>query len=133
MADDVSMVFFASSAACPDLNGAARLLAEQGLDVAADGQALVVQWEDDGPALRIRLSAAPHVNAEAIEIAEGTAHAAGMSRCNARFEIDIDDLDETLDEINTLIEVQATLQDATDGYLFNSWNGELSAPDSSRA
>jgi len=133
MADDVSMVFFASSDSSPGLNEAARLLTEQGLDVAADGEALVVRWEDDGPALRIRRSAAPHVNTEAIEIAEGTAHAAGMSRCNARFEIDIDDLDETLDEINTLIEVQATLQDATDGYLFNSWNGELSAPDSSRA
>ncbi len=132
MADDVSLVFFASSPSSPDLNEAARLLTEQGLVVATDGGALVVQWEDDGPALRIGLSAAPHVNAEAIEIAEGTVHAAGMRACNARFEIDIEDLDETLDEINTLIEVQATLQDATGGYLFNSWNGELSAPDSSR-
>jgi len=133
MADDVSMVFFAASSTCPDLDEAERLLTEQGLDVASDGDALVVQWEEDGPALRIRLSAAPHVNAEAIEIAEGTAHAAAMRACDARFEIDIDDLDETLDEINTLIEVQATLQGATGGYLFNSWNGELSAPDSSRA
>ena len=47
MADDVSMVFFASSASSPDLNEAARLLTEQALDVAADGDALVVQWEDD--------------------------------------------------------------------------------------
>ena len=40
-------------------------------------------------------------------------------------------LDTALDEINTLIEVQCTLQDATAGYLFNSWNGKLSAPEKS--
>jgi len=44
-------------------------------------------------------------------------------------EIGIADLDEVLDEINTLIEVQCTLQDATSGYLFNSWNGEVSGPE----
>lgn len=133
MSDDVSMVFFASKADSPDLDAASRLLIAQGLDVAADGDALVVQWEEDGPALRIRLSAAPHVSAEAIDIAKDTMHATAMRECDARFEIDIEDLDETLDEINTLIEVQGTLQDATGGYLFNSWNGELSAPDSSQA
>lgn len=127
MADDVCMIFFKSNGTSPDLHDAGRLLAEQGLDVTTDADTLTVRSED-GPALQIKLSTAPHVAAEAAEIAEGTEHLSGMSLCNARFEIGMEDLDEVLDEINTLIEVQATLQDSTSGYLFNSWNGELSAP-----
>ena len=46
----------------------------------------------------------------------------------ARFEIEFDNLDEALYEINTLMEVQAALQDASSGLLFLPWNGNLSAP-----
>jgi hypothetical protein len=42
-----------------------------------------------------------------------------------RFEVLIDDLDEALDEINTLIEVQVALMNATQGFLFNTWIGEV--------
>lgn len=44
-------------------------------------------------------------------------------------EILIDDLDGVLDEINTLIEVQGTLQDVTRGFLFNTRNCVLSGPE----
>ncbi len=43
-------------------------------------------------------------------------------------EIGIENLDEALDEINTLMEVQGALQDASGGYLFLPWNGTLSKP-----
>ena len=53
-----------------------------------------------------------------------------MRLCDdAQFEITFGDLDEVLDEINTLIEVQATLQGATHGYQYNAWNRQWSAPD----
>ena len=93
-----------------------------------DADTLTVRWEN-GPEMSVAWSADPHVAEEAAEIAEGSPFAAELSRCDARFEIGIEDLDEVLDEINTLIEVQCTLQDATAGYLFNSWNGELSGPE----
>jgi hypothetical protein len=70
-----------------------------------------------------------YVTDEAAEISKGTPHEREISQCESRYEILIDDLDLVLDEINTLIEVQATLQSATSGFLFNSWNGELSGPD----
>ena len=38
------------------------------------------------------------------------------------------DLDAALDEINTLMEVQGALQDASRGYLFVPWSGNLSEP-----
>jgi hypothetical protein len=124
---DVCMIFFQQRSSGVNLHDAARWLAEQGLDVTTGADALTVRW-DDGPALRVHLSNAAHVAVEAAEIAEGTEHVAGLAACNARFEIGIDDLDEVLDEMNTLIEVQSALQDATNGYLFNAWNGELTAP-----
>ena len=52
-----------------------------------------------------------------------------LKQCDKRFQISFDDLDEVLDEINTLIEVQITLQNATRGFLWNSWNGQLTAPE----
>ena len=65
---------------------------------------------------------------EAAEIGAGTAHEDALRGCDARFEIGIDDLDAALDEINTLIEVQSALQDASRGFLFLPWNGNLSEP-----
>jgi len=41
-----------------------------------------------------------------------------MGECSARSEIGIDDLNAALDEINTLMEVQDALQDASQGFLF---------------
>ena len=88
----------------------------------------LIAGRSDSPQFRIRLSTAPHVAIEAAEIGENTPHADEMRKCSARFEIEIDDLDAALDEINTLIEVQGALQDASQGYLFIPWNGELTEP-----
>lgn len=130
MADGVSMIFFRSGISDVSIEGAERLLAARGLQVARDGAALSVRW-GNGPELSVAFSAESHVPEEAAELGGGTPFAAELSQCDSRFELSIDDLDAALDEMNTLIEVQCTLQDATRGYLFNSWNGELSGPEES--
>jgi len=125
MSEANSMIFFRSGSM--SLLHAKHLLSERGLTVKEAGDELKVRW-GEGPELSVRWCGASHVAAEACEICRGTPFDAEMKQCDNRFEIDIDDLDVALDEINTLVDVQITLQDATHGYLFNSWNRELQGP-----
>jgi len=117
---------FCRSGMC-DLDAVARSLAEYGLTVTHQSDHLTAGWPG-GPQFRVWLDVGEHVRAEAAEIGEGTPHEAAMRECDARFDIGIDDLDEALDEINTLIEVQTAVQDASQGYLFLPWNNNLSEP-----
>jgi hypothetical protein len=117
------LIFFPSSAC--DLAGAERALVAAGLPVARRDGALVVR-RPRSPEYRVRRVAGAMVRAEAAEIGAGTPHAAAMEACDARFEIAFDDLRAALDEINTLMEVQGALQDASQGFLFLPWNGKLS-------
>jgi hypothetical protein len=125
MADDASMIFFRSAGF--DLDAAAAALADRGLSVRRTNDELTVGFPG-GPQLRVAYVQEEYVQEEAEEIGAGSPHAAAMGQCDTRFEILIDDLEAALDEINTLIDVQATLQDATQGFLFNTWNGELAGP-----
>jgi len=109
-----------------DLQRAETSLLKQGLTVTMRGDHIVA-GRPACPHFLISLSSEPHVVIEAIEIGEGTEHSEGMSKCSVRFEVTIDDLDDALDEINTLMEVEVALQEASDGYIFLSWNGTLSA------
>lgn len=79
------------------------------------------------PVLTVWLSTEPHVQLEAREQAEEH-EVPELAACRWRFEVSFDDLDEVLDETNTLFEVQATLQDLTTGYVVNAWNGALTLP-----
>lgn len=124
------MIFFESKNSMISIDDVETLLTESGLQVMRAGDALSVRW-DDGPEFQVSLTVDPRVALEVAEFGEGTSFADEMRRCDARFEVGIEDLDEALDEMNTLIEVQCTLQEATRGHLFNSWNGELSGPDRS--
>jgi hypothetical protein len=134
MADHATLILFRSG--CGDLESAATLLADRGMSVKRVsrelGNELIVGYRR-GPRLRVAFLCESYVQEEASAIGEGTPHAAEMTLCDVRYEILIDDLDGVLDEINTLIEVQATLPDATGGFLFNTWNGELAGPESNRA
>ena len=93
------------------------------------GDVLHVRWAERGPELRVRYSDADYVQIEATEIGKRTEWASSLARTDRRFEVAFDDLDAVLSEMNTLIEVQATLQDLTRGYLFNTWNGGLNPPE----
>jgi hypothetical protein len=119
------MVFFQSEEC--DLNGAINSLEKYRFSVARDGEKLVV-GRGDSPQFQVSLIKEDFVQKEANEIAQGSEFANEMSKCNARFEVVIDDLDTALDEINTLMEVQGALQDASKGYLFTPWNDNVSEP-----
>lgn len=122
---EVCQVFFRAGTC--DLDAAARSLTGYGLTVTRYDDHLVAGWPDS-PQFRVRLEISEIVKFEAAEIGEGTPYEAAMRECDARFEISIEDLDEALDEFNTLMEVQGAIQDASQGYLFLPWNGNLSEP-----
>ncbi len=119
------LVFFRSGAC--DLDAVARTLAGYGLTVTRTGDAITAS-RPGSPEFRIRPATEEWVRAEAAEIGSGTPHEADMRDCDARFEVSFESLDEGLDEINTLMEVQGALQDASRGFLFLPRNGNLSEP-----
>lgn len=102
-------------------------------DAARKLSSMVVAEEDDqftvrrfdGPEMLVTLDAGPQVAAEAAEVAEAY-DLPEMAALDRRFEVSFNDLDEVLDEINTLIEVQCHLEDLTGGYVVRSWNHEVS-------
>lgn len=97
------------------------------LDVERQDDCLVVSYPD-APSFTVYFSDEPQVLEEAIEIGEGSEFADQLARCGARFEVVVDDLDEAVDEMNTMIFLQGALQELTSGYLFLSWSGEIMPP-----
>ncbi|MEU6073480.1 hypothetical protein [Micromonospora sp. NPDC047074] len=115
-------VYFAGQATLVD---AVRKLSS--MVVAEEDDRFTVRWSD-GPEMLVTFDAGPQVAAEAAEVADAY-DLPEMAAFDRRFEVSFDDLDEVLDEINTLIEVQGHLQDLTGGYVVRSWNGEVSPPE----
>lgn len=113
------------------LADAEHALDEIGVEVARDGDLLRLSG-DDLPRFAVRLLVGDSIAARARQLAAGvglaSAEGDALSRCDRCFFVDIEDFDEALDEINTMMEVQAALQDATGGVLLLSWNGHLSLP-----
>jgi hypothetical protein len=120
MADDACLVCFRSGRC--DLDGAAKALAGARLTVVRQGDELAVSYPG-GPVLRVAYAAQPYVAREAAEIVQGNPQVAALLPCDARFEILIDDLDAALQDYETLFAVQEVLEEATGGFLFNTWNG----------
>jgi hypothetical protein len=122
---DCCMVFFTIGAS--SLEKAREHLCRTSLVVEAFPDVLLVSYEDS-PQYRVYFSDAPHVQIEAAEIGAARPEEATMRTFGARFEIVIPDLDEALDEINTLLELQSALQEISGGYLFLPWNDSLHKP-----
>jgi hypothetical protein len=122
---DCCMVFFPVGAS--SLEKAKEHLSRTNLTVEAASGFLVVSYEGS-PKYRVYYSSTPDVLIEAAEIGAGRPEEAAMRTFGARFEVVISDLDEALDEINTLMELQSALQEASGGYLFLPWNGNISKP-----
>ena len=101
------------------LGEAHAVLSGQGLTVACQDGLLTVQWQG-GPLLRVNLARGQDVQKEIERLAKGTRYASETSHFDAKFEITPDDMDEVLDDVNTLIEVQLTLQAVTQGFLYNT-------------
>ncbi|MFO0572037.1 MAG: hypothetical protein U0263_40820 [Polyangiaceae bacterium] len=109
------------------LEDAERALVAAKLGVTRDGDTLAVRM-GTGPTLFVGLNAEPWVVLEATELSEDS-ETPEIAECTRRFEVAIEDLEQALDEYNTLFEVQAVLQDLTHGWVLLSWNGELMAPE----
>ena len=123
MSHHVCLVFCSSDRA--NLNDAQAALEQNDLTVERDNDSLVCFW-GDSPRFTLRFNQEEEVRAEAKTLSEEYPnYRTKLKNCNARFEISFADLSEVLNEINTLIEIQLTLQDITEGIVFTSWNGIL--------
>ena len=104
------------------LNDAKTALEKDGLSVESNNNRLIC-FRDNSPRFTIRFIQ-EEVLAEAKTLGEEYPnYRSRLKNCDARFEILFDDLSEVLDEINTPIDIQLTLQDTTEGIVFTSWNG----------
>lgn len=104
------------------------LLSKRGLTVTETEDELLVRWHE-GPELRVSLERGSQVQLRAAKIEKNTPHALTLAGCDASLKISFDDLNEVLNETNTLIEIQLTLQDATKGWMWLSWNKNLVFPE----
>ena len=119
------LVFFREGSS--NLSRAEQELKKYKFDVRVDGDSLFAS-KLGSQEFRISLAQESHVLLEAREIGQGTEFEEALGQCGSRFEISIPDLDSALDEINSLMEVQGVLQDASSGYLFVPWNGQIMKP-----
>jgi hypothetical protein len=127
MADNACFVFFVDGHH-HGIDSAAQALAERGLSVKRETDELFACFPGK-PVVRVAFADDQYVQEEAKELSLGTTFSTEMAKCNARFEILLDDLDAVLDEINTLIDVQHALQQLTHGFLYLTWNGKLFGPE----
>ncbi|MHC4879763.1 MAG: hypothetical protein ACYTGL_25195 [Planctomycetota bacterium] len=92
------------------------------------GEVLTVKY-GNGPTFHVCFNDNGRVIEESREIGDDSDFAEQLRRCSVRFEVIIEDLDEAIDEMNSLIELQLSLQSLTGGFIFNCWNSELSEPE----
>jgi hypothetical protein len=105
-------------------------LLARNLQVTQEEEMLQVRWGKSGPTFFVKI-----VRGTIIEtmlrghVKRRKKLNSWITGCDAAVEISFDDLDEVLDEINTLIKVQSTIQQATQGIGFNSWNFKMWPPE----
>ena len=119
------MVFFQADNC--DLNRAIKMLESYKFNVLKSDEKLIVS-DDNDLQFQIVMVTDEFIQEEAKEISEHSKYSKEMGACDARFEIVIEDFAKAIDEMNTLIEIQGALQDASKGYLFTPWNGNIIAP-----
>ncbi|MCI0459387.1 MAG: hypothetical protein L0Z62_20750 [Gemmataceae bacterium] len=106
-----------------------RLLLDRGLTVTGKEEPFTVRW-GDGPPLYVAIHRGSYI--ETIIrglVGRRRKHRKRIPGCDTEIQIVLSDIEEVLDEINTLIEVQSTLQDATHGLMYLSWNHNFVGPD----
>jgi hypothetical protein len=122
--DDKFLVFYQDENS--SYANAKKLLERYSFKVQEEKDKLVAKA--NGFTFDVVIKKGPAIDAKAKEIGKNSSHESAMNLCNACFVVGVNDLEEALDEINTLMEIQGALQDASKGYLFLPWNDSLSAP-----
>jgi hypothetical protein len=110
------------------IDEAQRALQEDGLSVARMRDVLAVRC-DDGPVLFGRYAEGRLAAEELTGATRHTGQAAALEACDSLFEVSFLDLEEVLDEINTLIMAQDCLQERTHGFVFLEWNKSFNGPE----
>ena len=106
-----------------------QVLADDGVTADGDAEPFALRWGDEPTLYASIVRGAVAAVLAGRLMGRGRKHRALAAASNAYIEIKFESLDEVLDEINTLIQVQATLQQATGGLLYCSWNQSFSGPE----
>jgi hypothetical protein len=105
-----------------------KILEGRGLTVTGTAEPFSIQWED-GPTLSASIQRGKSIETVLRGlVGRSRKYAQLVPGCDAQITIVLSNVVAVLDEINTLIELQATLQDATQGLMYTSWNQKFSAP-----
>jgi hypothetical protein len=81
------------------------------------------------PRLYVHLADGKELRTLRDDLLESVPEETALAACGHAFVITFEDFDGSLDESNTLLEVQVELQELTGGYLYLSWNDRLVRPD----
>jgi hypothetical protein len=129
LAPNICLLFFRDPEAKFTPERLKQVLGNRGATVTGDIQPFAVRW-GGGPTVYASITRGEFVETIALRLmGRGRKYRDLIAGCDTQIEITFHNLDEVLDEINTLIEVQATLQDATGGLLYRSWNHTFSGPE----
>ncbi len=128
MSNPLNRCFIFFSRSSFGLQDADRALSNAGLSVSPSRSALKVSWHS-GPVLSVTVLHGPAARAEAACLPRHPIHSQAIEAATGLLRITFADRNAVLDEANTLIETQLTLQAATSGILYTAWNHQFSAPE----
>ncbi len=113
-----------------DIESAYKSLTEYSLAVKWDSQErLSIMCGDWNANIFIEIYRGEEAQDEIYKVSDGSEYEPYLNECDAFFAISFDNFEEVLDEINTLIDVTNCLQELTKGFLYYSWNQNISPPD----
>jgi len=125
--EDRSCIFFHKPGFA--LGEAEAALRRKGLlRVSRKEEFLTVTWKGSPP-LQIHYVQGEGVRKDATRVSRGTVLEGRMRDFDAAFVITFENLDDVLEDADTLIEVQLELREATDAVISRTWNDQLSGPE----
>jgi hypothetical protein len=109
-----------------------QVFAEGVIIMEGDVEPFSLKWGNKGPTLYASIDHGKTVKTLVKRLMRQISdpnHRVLAEASNACIEVKFEDAEEVLDDINTLIEVQATLQKATNALMYNSWNQSFNGPE----
>lgn len=128
--EDASLILFSQeSLATPwSLTEAKEAIRGAGLSCEEEAGYLLT-WFEPTLKIQVRFLNDESVTREVQALIHTLPNGQVLKGCDACLMLTFDDLLAVLDETNTLIELQLSLQDATGGILYNTWNRQLLPPE----